>query len=168
MDIREVGRLDIEAITRIYNHYIVNTTISFEESPVSEPEMHARVKHVQEFGLPWLVVVIDGEIQGYAYAGQWKARSAYNLTVEPSIYFAPEAKGKGMGRLIYHALLEQLKRLGIRTVIGSIALPNDSSIALHERLGFKKVGEFTNIGFKHDRRISVGYWQLELSDYPMS
>lgn len=163
MLIRKVSSSDIDSMARIYNHYIATTTISFEELPVSTEEMTNRVENVLSLGLPWIVLEQDGEVRGYAYANQWKARSAYRYTVEPSIYVAHEMKGKGIGRLLYGELLEMLKSAGFKNAVGSIALPNPSSVALHERMGFKKVGEFNNIGFKFDQQISVGYWQLEFN-----
>lgn len=162
MLIRKVSNSDIDSIVRIYNHYIATTTISFEEQPVSTEEMTNRVESVLSLGLPWIVLEQDGEVRGYAYANQWKARSAYRYTVEPSIYVAHEMTGKGVGRALYGELLEMLKGAGYKNAVGTIALPNQSSVALHERMGFKKVGEFNNIGFKFEQPISVGYWQLEL------
>lgn len=163
MVIRDVAASDMQQIADIYNHYIHTTTISFEELSVSAEQMRDRVQAVLDIALPWLVAELDGKVIGYAYAGQWKARSAYRYTVEPSIYLDHSATGKGAGRRLYSALFEQLKVLGISNAVGSIALPNPSSIGLHESLGFKKVGEFSNIGMKFGKKISVGYWQLELS-----
>ncbi|WP_165312958.1 arsinothricin resistance N-acetyltransferase ArsN1 family B [Vibrio ziniensis] len=164
MVIRNVTSSDIPSIVQIYNHYIATTTISFEEIPVTIKEMEKRVEQVLSLGFPWIVLEQYGEVKGYAYANQWKARSAYRFTVEPSIYVDADAKGKGLGKALYGELLEILKRAGYKNAVGSIALPNQPSVALHERMGFKKVGEFNNIGFKFDHQISVGYWQLELNN----
>ncbi len=161
MIIRKVSDSDVNSIVQIYNHYIATTTISFEEDPVTYTEMAQRVNKVLDSGMPWYVAEEDGEITGYAYAGQWKARSAYRFTVEPSIYVAVDKTGKGVGSMLYRKLLETLKEMGIKNAVSSIALPNQSSVALHERMGFQKVGEFSNIGFKFERQISVGYWQLD-------
>lgn len=163
MKIREVTATDIDAIVRIYNPYIENTTISFEEEPVTNEIMQQRVEQLSSIGLPWLVAEQDGEVLGYAYASQWKPRSAYRFTVEPTIYLAPQAKGKGVGRVLFTELFNRLKAQGIKNAISVIALPNPSSIGIHEAMGFKKVGEFANIGVKFGKQVSVGYWQLELS-----
>lgn len=164
MIIRTVAEHDIAAITNIYNHYIKHTTITFEEDEVSQEMMAERIHKLVALGLPWLVVEEQGIIKGYAYAGQWHARTAYRFTVEPTIYLANEATGHGIGRSLYLALLERLKPLGIKHIIGVIALPNPASVGLHESMGFRKVGEFENIGFKFNQSISVGYWQLTLNE----
>lgn len=164
MGIRKINNNDIEAITNIYNPYILSTTITFEENPVSVSEMQERINNVHKAGLPWLVFEKEGKIVGYAYASQWKARSAYRYTVEPSIYIAQDSIKQGIGIKLFSELLSVLKKQGIKNVVGSIALPNEPSVGLHERMGFKQVGEFLNIGLKFDRKISVGYWQLELND----
>ncbi|WP_158146602.1 GNAT family N-acetyltransferase [Vibrio fluvialis] len=162
MEIRDIQDVDIVTITEIYNRYIEQTTITFEEVPISVSKMGERVNKIRAAGLPWLVVAHEGTVVGYAYAGQWNARSAYRFTVEPSIYLSPQAKGQGWGRAVYQVLLSKLKDLGIRNVLGVIALPNEASIGLHESLGFRKVGEFSQVGYKFDRWLSVGYWQLEI------
>lgn len=93
MEIRDIQDVDIVTITEIYNRYIEQTTITFEEVPISVSEMGERVNKIRAAGLPWLVVTHEGTVVGYAYAGQWNARSAYRFTVEPSIYLSPHAKG---------------------------------------------------------------------------
>ncbi|MEZ8100715.1 GNAT family N-acetyltransferase [Vibrio bivalvicida] len=163
MELRQVQLTDAQWIVGIYNHYIATTAISFEEEPIYVEEMELRIDAVLTAGLPWIVLEEEGLPLGYAYAAKWKSRSAYRYTVEPSIYLSSDAKGKGAGQKLYRSLIAQLRELGIKNAIGTIALPNPSSVALHEKLGFRKVGEFANIGFKFDQHISVGYWQLELN-----
>ncbi|USD67307.1 GNAT family N-acetyltransferase [Vibrio sp. SCSIO 43136] len=164
MNIREANLSDSAAIADIYNYYVESTFISFEEEIVASSEMAKRVEQVVAAGYPWLVMEIDGEVVGYAYASTWKARSAYRFTVEPSVYVSHRHTGKGLGIALYTALFERLKQDNFTNVIGVIALPNPASIRLHERLGFKKVGEFANIGVKFGEKRSVGYWQLELAE----
>lgn len=163
MEIREISAADVVKVTEIYNYYIESTAISFEEEPVASDEMAQRIKDILELGFPWLVCEVDGKVVAYAYANCWKPRSAYRFTVEPSIYVDPQFTGKGIGKELYSKLFETLKQREFKNVIGVIALPNPSSIRLHEKLGFKKVGEFSNIGVKFGQKHSVGYWQLELS-----
>ncbi len=163
MEIREVKLADAAQIIEIYNYYIESTAISFEEEAVSVETMQQRISEILGYGLPWLVAEKEGRIVGYAYAGRWKPRSAYRFTIEPSIYVQFGRTGEGIGISLYSALLEVLKANNYQNAISVIALPNPSSIGLHERLGFKKVGEFANIGVKFGERHSVGYWQLELS-----
>ena len=151
---------DAPAIARIYNHYVLNTTVTFEEVSVSDADMAGRVDSVQSANLPWLVIEEAGEVLGCAYAGKWNARSAYKRTVESTIYLANAATGRGLGSRLYTALFDVLRAQGMHVVLGVIALPNDASIALHERFGFKMVGRFSEVGFKFDRWVDVGYWQL--------
>ncbi|MGX9419058.1 arsinothricin resistance N-acetyltransferase ArsN1 family B [Vibrio sp. WJH972] len=162
MIIREVTVLDAERIAEIYNYYIASTTISFEEAPISAQDMMQRIETITASGFPWIVALVDNEIVGYAYANHWKMRSAYRYSVESSVYLVHDSTGSGVGRALYGELLTQLRTRGFSTAIGGIALPNPASIGLHESLGFKKVGEFSNVGVKFGEKKSVGYWQLEL------
>ena len=160
--IRAASPADAEQIARIYNFYIANTVITFEEKAVSSEEMSARITEVLGQGLPWLVAESGGEIVGYSYAARWKSRSAYRHSVETTIYLKDGASGRGIGKALYAALFPILRQLGIHAVIGGAALPNAASVALHESLGFERVGTFRQVGFKHDRWVDVAYWQLIL------
>lgn len=159
--IRSVKPEDARSIVDIYNHYIEKTTITFEEEPLSTATMAERILQVTQT-FPWLVYERDGEVLGYAYAGAWKSRSAYRFSVEASVYLAPDCQGNGAGSQLYAQLLEELKKLDVHSVIGGITLPNPASIALHEKFGFKKVGQFTEVGRKFDQWLDVGYWELNL------
>ena len=162
--LREVQATDALGICHIYNPYILQTEITFEEEPLQEAEINDRIQTIQRSGLPWFVTIEEntGELQGYAYASPWKARSAYRYTVETSIYLAPAWQGCGLGQTLYQTLIQQLKAQGIHSVIGILALPNPASVRLHEKLGFQPVGQIKDAGFKFDRWIDVGYWQLML------
>ncbi|MEJ2631655.1 MAG: GNAT family N-acetyltransferase [Acidihalobacter sp.] len=153
---------DAEEIAGIYNHYIANTVITFEEQIVTPEQMAARIETVGSSSLPWLVAERDGQLLGYAYAAPWKARSAYRFSVETTVYLHPETLGRGIGSLLYETLFSDLERRGVRTAIGGIALPNPASVALHEKLGMKKAAHFERVGFKFDQWIDVGYWQINL------
>ena len=159
--IRSIYTEDTEAICSIYNHYVKNTIITFEEKPVSKEEMTDRIAKVT-VSLHWIVLEEEGEINGYAYANNWKIRSAYRFSVESTIYLRPDLIGKGAGRILYEDLISKLRNLSLHTVIGGIALPNESSVALHERLGFLKVAHFTEVGWKFNQWIDVGYLELLL------
>ncbi len=159
--IRHAIPTDAPAICAIYNHYVLHTTITFEEILVVVGDMEQRISTVQE-KYHWLVYEEAGKIIGYAYAGQWKPRSAYKHTVETSVYLAPEEKGRGIGRKLYTALIAELRKTDIHGVIGSIALPNEASIRLHESMGFKKIGQFIEVGYKFNTWVDVGYWELML------
>jgi L-amino acid N-acyltransferase YncA len=153
---------DAAALARIYNHYVADTCVTFETEPVAAAEMARRVADTAGDGLPWLVACRAGEVAGYAYASKWKGRCAYRYTAEVTVYLDPAMTGQGIGRPLYTVLVENLSARGTHAAIGGIALPNDPSIRLHERLGFRKVAHFEQVGFKQERWIDVGYWQLLL------
>jgi L-amino acid N-acyltransferase YncA len=148
--IRKVQISDAKAICNIYNYYIQNTIITFEEELVSEAEMKDRIKLST---LPLLVFEESGKILGYAFAIDWKSRCAYKYTVECSVYLDNLVKGKGIGTQLYNELLQQLKELNYHSSIAGIALPNETSVKFHEKFGFK-----------FDQFIDVGYWQLILKN----
>ncbi len=162
VNVRSALATDAEALARIYNYYIENTVITFEEEPVSAEVMATRVSEVQGASLPWLVAESEGAIVGYAYANKWKARSAYRFAVETTIYLENGREGGGVGTKLYSELLSILRTQGMHVAIGGAALPNDASVALHEKLGFDRVATFRQVGFKHDRWVDVAYWQLLL------
>jgi phosphinothricin acetyltransferase len=162
LNIRYARVEDAESLVSIYNHFVLTTSISFEEAEVPAIEMAGRIADVQAASLPWLVAEVDGAVAGYAYATKWRVRHAYRFSVETTVYLAPASAGQGIGAVLYRALLDRLRDGGFHLAIGGIALPNPPSIALHERLGFEKVAEFCEVGFKFDRWTDVGYWQLKL------
>lgn len=161
LQVRAATAADAAAIADIYNYYVANTVVTFEEAPVSATDMSARIAEVQGTGLPWLVGVKDGVV-GYCYATRWKSRSAYRHSVETTIYLANGVAGRGMGRVLYSAMLPILRAAGIHAVIGGVALPNAASVALHEKLGFEQVARFRQVGLKHGHWVDVAYWQLIL------
>jgi phosphinothricin acetyltransferase len=159
---RPATPFDAARICAIYNHYVTTTTVSFEEQAVTEPEMAQRIADVGAAGLPWLVLEIDGALAGYAYATKWRVRPAYRHSVESSVYLDQAYVGRGLGRMLYGALLERLRERGLHVAIGGIALPNDASAGLHEALDFRKVAHFSEVGKKFGRWLDVGYWELKL------
>ncbi|MGB0723470.1 MAG: arsinothricin resistance N-acetyltransferase ArsN1 family B [Gammaproteobacteria bacterium] len=159
--IRPVSEADAAAIARLYNPFIRDTVITFEEEPVDAEEISARIRSVTA-RLPWLVFEEQGQVLGYAYASHWRSRSAYRFSVETSVYVAPHAAGRGIGGALYEHLIARLREQGIHSVVGALALPNAVSVRLHEKLGFRKVAHFSEVGFKQGRWIDVGYWELIL------
>ena len=156
--IRAATQADTGAIARIYNHYILHTPITFEENPLTDLAMTARIDGLTGQGYPWLVAEEAGHIAGYAYAGKWKDRAAYRYSVEDSVYLDPEHLGRGLGTRLFAELLTQVRQRGFHLAIGGIALPNAASIALHEKFGLTRVAHFAEVGFKFGRWIDVGYW----------
>ena len=163
MEIRAVEPSDCRAICDIYNYYIEHTVISFEEQPLAVGDMAQRVLACTE-SYPWLVCVDSGRVVGYAYANRWQVRCAYRQCVETTVYLEPGQQGRGCSRALYSALLPRLARQGLHTAIAGIALPNEASVRLHERMGFSQVAHFAEVGWKQDRWVDVGYWQKMLND----
>ncbi|MDU4937366.1 MAG: GNAT family N-acetyltransferase [Clostridium sp.] len=156
--IREVKLSDAKAIVDIYNYYILNTNITFEEKQLTVDDMEERIiektaKH------PWIVYERNGQVIGYAYLSGWHSRSAYRYSNEASIYLDRNEKGHGIGKELFGQLLEVSKDYGVHTIVSGITIPNPESISLHEKFGFKKIAEFGEIGFKNNKWLNVGYWQ---------
>jgi len=160
--IREIQANDIEDVVAIYNYYIKNSIVSFEEHTISSNEMTNRIARVSNAGYPWLVAEDNNKVIGFAYGYKWNERSAYKNTAEVTVYISHENTTQGWGSQFYSILFQKLKKLSIKIVIGGIALPNPASIALHEKFGLVKVAHFAKIGFKFEKWIDVGYWQKEL------
>lgn len=159
VEIRPAVAADAGALARIYNFYIRETIVTFEEEALPDEEMARRLEEVQSASLPWLVAAYGDEIVGYAYATNWKRRYGYRFSAEVTVYLDPDYGGKGIGSALYDRLIPLVEMRGIRVVIGGIALPNDASVALHEKFGFQKVAQFREVGIKFDKWIDVGYWE---------
>jgi phosphinothricin acetyltransferase len=154
---------DAEGVLAIYAPLVLHTAISFELAPPSLEEMKARIRStLAEW--PWLVVEDEAppSLLGYAYARPFRARPAYQWTVESTVYVHPRAQGRGVGGALYATLLTLLRSAGYRSVVGAITLPNPPSVALHERLGFRHLGTFPAAGFKLGRWHDLGFWRTEL------
>lgn len=162
MPVRPCQPDDVAAICEIYNHYITQTVITFEEVPLTVSEMAQRVETYTRRH-PWLVCEHEGVIVGYAYASTWRERAAYRHTAEATVYVRAGQAGRGHGKALYTALLAALAGQGCHVVLGCIALPNVESVALHEHFGFTKVAHFNEVGRKFDQWLDVGYWQKVLS-----
>lgn len=160
--IRSATPADAAAIAGIYNYYITDTIVTFEETTVTGGEMAGRIAAVLGAGHPWLVVEDQGAVVGYAYASAWKGRCAFRFSLETTVYLQHGAMGRGLGAALYRQLIARLRELKYHVAIGGIALPNDASVRLHEKLGFRKVAHFTEVGYKFGRWLDVGYWELLL------
>ncbi len=159
--IRPVQLSDAPAIAHIYARYVTQTTISFEIEPPTTADIAARIHKIGERH-SWLIYEDAGQLLGYAYASSFRERAAYRSTVESTIYLDPSAIGRGIGRKLYQALLDDAAAKGYREALGVIALPNEASVRLHEKLGFSKVAQLEKIGFKFERWIDVDIWQKHL------
>lgn len=162
--IRDALPGDLPAITALYGREVMTGTASFELDPPTLDEMTRRFEAVQATGLPWLVAEVDERFAGYAYASPFRPRPAYRYGVEGSIYVEQDARGRGVGRALLTALIEHVRGLGLRHVIGAISdsATRDASIALHEGAGFRRVGRYAGVGWKFERWLDVHLMQLDL------
>lgn len=156
--IREVIESDIPFIKVIYNHYIKNTHVTFEENEIDDEETGKRIKEIAQ-DYPWIVYEEKGQVTGYAYASRWKARAAYKFSAEITVYLEKNNFGRGLGSKLLEELIQRTKEKNLHCLIGGIALPNQASIALFEKFGFTKCAEFKEVGYKFGKWIDVGYWQ---------
>jgi L-amino acid N-acyltransferase YncA len=164
LTVRAATPADAEAIRAIYAPVVEHTAISFEQHVPTVEEMRARMT-AGPTRLPWLVASPSGspdEVAGYAYAAAHRSRAAYRWSVETSVYVAETARGLGVGRMLYAALLPVLTRLGYVSAYAGVALPNPASVALHESAGFRHIGTFPRVGHKHGRWHDTGWWWLPL------
>ena len=156
--IRHAEPKDAVRIASLYNHYVRNSIVTFEEDDVSPQDMAGRIAAITA-SFPWLVMEEDGTLAGYAYARKYHERAAYRHTVETAVYVDHTRHARGLGTELYRNLLDRLPALGIHAAIGLISIPNPESIALHEKCGFKKAGHVVEVGFKFGHWVDVGYWQ---------
>jgi phosphinothricin acetyltransferase len=152
--IREVEIKDAKQIREIYNYYVINSTATFDTAPMTEEAFIAKIEKYKK-NYPWLVYEEEGRVIGYAYAGKFKEKPAYNTTVELTIYFHKDCCKKGYGKELSIALLEELKNYPYYLAYACITYPNIPSQKLTESLGFECIGIFKNIGRKNGKWLSV-------------
>ena len=161
--IRLATTADAAALADIYRPYVEASRISFEEAAPDAAEMKRRIAGDMPGRHAWLVAEEDARLLGYAASSPFRTRPAYRWTVETGIYLAADAHGRGLGRTLLSALLNLLERQGYVAAIGAIALPNEPSVALHEKLGFFHTGTYRQVGFKMGEWLDVGLWQKDLA-----
>ena len=159
--IREATPRDARAIVEIYNEYIERGVETFETEPLSEEEMRARVVAIAA-DYPYLVYEERGEVIGYCYAHAWKERAAYRYTLETTVYLAPRHRGRGIGRTLMERLIEACRARGYKALIACVTAENEASVALHARLGFRKVSHFERVGMKFGRWLDVVDYEMLL------
>lgn len=162
--IRLATPADAEGILAIYGPYIENTSFTFETEVPSVADFAARIRQYLE-NWPWLVCEADGKIGGYAYAARHRERTAYQWSVESSVYVHDEYLRAGVAAALYTALFEILKRQGFRNVYAVINLPNERSVAFHEKLGFTYFATYEKVGYKLGKWKNVGWWRLILNKF---
>jgi phosphinothricin acetyltransferase len=163
--VRSSSEADVALITAIYGFHVAKGTGTFETEPPSEGDMAARRSAVLSLGLPWLVACEDGKVVGFAYANRFRPRPAYRFFVEDSIYLAPGAGGRGIGRLLLGELIATCEELGLRQMVAVIGdSANAASIGLHRALGFEQTGLLRSSGRKFDRWLDVVLMQRSLGE----
>lgn len=150
---------DAGAIREIYNHYIAETVVTFENEPLEVEAMQRRIEKIAA-RFPYLVYEQGGKVLGYCYAATWRNRAAYDSTVETTVYLHKDWTGKGIGHRLYQELMGLLRNGGFHVAVASITLPNTQSVALHEKFGFRKVAHFTEVGNKFGKWLDVGFWEF--------
>jgi phosphinothricin acetyltransferase len=154
--IRPVRESDAAALSAIYNHYIMETAITFDETPLGAGDLRARIAAAQQ---PWLVYAQGARVTGYAYLAPFRAKPAFRYSAELTIYLEPGATGKGVGSALMEALLPAARQAGLHALVGVVTLPNPASAALLEKFGFAPCGRLRESGYKLGRWHDVGFWE---------
>jgi L-amino acid N-acyltransferase YncA len=161
LELRIATPQDAQAILQIYAPYCTSTQVSFETVAPTEKEMHDRIARIVE-RFPWIIAEVDGAAAGYVYASQHRERAAYRWVVDVAVYIADAHHRRGLARALYASLFSILRKQGFVGACAGITLPNPGSVALHESVGFRPVGVFSNVGYKLGDWLDVGWWRLEL------
>ena len=162
--IRDATKEDLPEILAIYNHYVANSTVTFDEEPMVLKDLRSRFQQLAKLGFPFIVAQSPGgQLLGYANVSPWKQKAAYRYTVENSIYLGPASRGKGLGRVLMAELIERSRAAGICEIVAVIADRGaEASIRLHRDFGFKEIGRLGRVGFKFDRWLGTILMQKSL------
>ena len=162
--LRDATRADLPHIREIYNYYVANSTVTFDEDPMTLAEWRQKFDYLSKLGMPFIVAEsASGQILGYALVAPWKQKKAYRFTVENSIYLGAASTGKGLGRVLLAELLERSKRAGLKEVIAVIADQGaEASVKLHSDFGFEEIGRMGKVGFKFERWLGIVMMQKSL------
>jgi phosphinothricin acetyltransferase len=164
MLIRDATEADIPAVTAIYTHHVLHGLGTFEETPPPAKEIAERWRGVAGLSLPWLVADDDGQVLGYAYATPFRSRSAYRYVAEDSVYVAPHAHRRGVGKALLAELIVRCEAIGLRQLMAVIGdSDNAGSIGVHRALGFQPAGAFQGVGYKHCRWLDIVLMQKPLN-----
>ena len=162
--IRDARLEDMPDVREIYNHYVANSTVTFDEVAQSLRETRSKFQHLKKLGMPYLVAESPSQqILGYAYVYPWKEKAAYRFTVENSIYLRAASTGKGLGRVLMGELITASKAAGLKEIIAVIADKGaEASIKMHHDFGFKEIGRMGKVGFKFERWLGTILMQKSL------
>jgi L-amino acid N-acyltransferase YncA len=160
------GAADLGRVAEIFAHYVTHSVVTFETEPPTVADWQARLDALAGSGLPFLVARAGGEVAGYGYVSPWRPKPAYRHTVEDTVYLAPGATGRGLGRMLLAELLARAGQAGARQMVAVIAdagADSEASIALHRALGFADAGRLTAVGHKHGRWVDTVLMQRGLT-----
>ena len=162
--IRDAVAEDLPHIREIYNHYVRNSTVTFDEKAITLTELRRKFAKATKLKMPYIVAVSPGgQILGYAYVYPWREKAAYRFTVENSIYLGPASTGKGLGKVLMQELIARSKAAGLKEIIAVIADKGaDASIQMHKNFGFKEIGHMGRVGFKFGRWLGTVMMQKSL------
>ncbi|PPL20135.1 GNAT family N-acetyltransferase [Microterricola pindariensis] len=162
--LREAVEADMPAVREIYNYYVANSTVTFDEDAMTLAEWRDKFAYLQKLGMPFVVAISPTEqILGYALVAPWKQKRAYRFTVENSIYLGPAATGKGLGRVLLADLIERSADAGLKEMVAVIADQGaEASLALHREFGFRETGRMGRVGYKFERWLGIVMMQLSL------
>jgi phosphinothricin acetyltransferase len=162
--LRDATLTDLPDVREIYNHYVLNSTVTFDESPMTLAALRKKFEKVQSKKMPFIVAENPaGQLLGYAYVYPWKEKAAYRFTVENSIYLGPASTGKGLGKALMAELIDRSTAAGLKEIIAVIADKGaDASIEMHRKFGFKEIGHMGRVGFKFDRWLGTVLMQKSL------
>ena len=161
--VRDALPADLPIVQSIYAHHVLNGLASFEEAPPDVAEIERRYRDIVARGLPYVVAESEGRVAGFAYAGPYRTRPAYRYTVEDSVYIAPDAVGRGLGRAALSEVIRRADARGCRQMVAIIGdSGNRASIVLHEKLGFRHAATLRAVGFKFGRWVDTILMQLSL------
>ncbi|WP_223694776.1 GNAT family N-acetyltransferase [Leifsonia poae] len=163
-EIRYAVAADLPWVREIYNHYVANSTVTFDEDAMTLREWKSKFAYLTKLGMPFLVAVSpNGQILGYALVSPWKQKRAYRFTVENSIYLGAASTGKGLGPVLMQALIDRSKEAGLKEMIAVIADKGaEASIKMHENFGFTEIGRMGRVGYKFDRWLGTVLLQKSL------
>lgn len=162
MKIRQATIEDISTITEIYNHAVVHTTAIWNDETVTVKNREQWLLAKQQIGYPVLVICDDEQVMGYATFGNWRDFDGYKFTVEHSVYVHPQHHKKGLGLKLLEALILEAKKLNKHVMVAGIEAQNIGSVKLHQKLGFKEVGTFKQVGFKFNQWLDLTFFELKL------
>ncbi len=165
--IRLAERRDVTGILEIYSPFILNTSVTFEETVPDEESFWKRMQEIMT-ELPLLVCEIDGRIAGYAYASGYRSRASYRWTKEVSVYIHPDFHRRKIADALYTSLHELVRYQGISNLLAIITMPNEASVAFHEYFGYRKCAEFSKVGYKLGEWQNVGWFELFIQDEKQS